>query len=111
MEKDSKVPLYIKIFTLLYPLIMTSRFMFSMSGAVEFDPEISIAGSCFAYLSSLAFYIFMALRLLLIFQDTIYEIKSWQIISSIIICALDVIYGMILTIEREDIIMLVNYYV
>ena len=84
----------------LIVVVITTHFNFQT--AVEFDPEISIAGSCFAYLSSLTFYIFMALRLLLIFQDTIYEIKSWQIISSIIICALDVIYGMILTIERED---------
>lgn len=92
--KGQKVSLYLKIFTLSYPIILMIRFIFEMITYIKYNETISIIGNYIAYIDGFCLYTYLALRLLLIFRDSIYAMTKWRLTLYFIILSINMIYGM-----------------
>ena len=78
------------------------RFGFEMSSYVKYNETVSIIGNYIAYLNGFFFYVFLIVRLLMIFKESIYALPKWRIITYFAVILLNLIYGWTMsTLERQ----------
>eukprot|EP01084_Bolivina_argentea_P043626 80357_1 len=102
--QKATIPNHLKILAILYASTLLIRFMFSMASYVKFNGDaVSIIGSCIGYFNGFLLYVFLLAWLLATFNHTDYEIAKWKAHIYIVICLLNLMFGLFLTIERYEI--------